>query len=54
MLISDLQMLVLDYTLLEFSQEPGYISLTDSSRSKLNISVMKIYVGKKLLQLYIT
>ena len=36
----------MDYVILEFSQEPGYLSLSHQSRSKLNISVVKVYIGK--------
>lgn len=42
-------MLVMDYTILEFSQEPGYLSLTSHARSRLNISVVKMYIGKLYL-----
>eukprot|EP00731_Ephydatia_muelleri_P018618 Em0011g658a len=33
-----------DYTLVECTQEPGYLSLTSSSRRKFNITVLKVYV----------
>ena len=39
-------MTVLDYLILEFSQEPGYLSLSSSARSRLNISIVKVYLGK--------
>ena len=35
-----------DYTLVECTQEPGYLSLTPSSRRKFNITVLKVYVGE--------
>ena len=35
-----------DYMILEFAQEPGYLSLTPSSRAKLNITISKAYIGK--------
>ena len=41
-----LKHLAFDYTILEFAQEPGYLSLTHSSRTKLNITVMKVYIGR--------
>lgn len=50
----ELQMTVLDYMILEFSQEPGFLSLSSSARSRLNISTVKIYIGKKLLQGVVT
>ncbi len=44
-IIIGLQFLALDYTVFEFSQEPGFLSITDSARAKLNISVVRLYVG---------
>ena len=41
-----LKRLAFDYTILEFAQEPGYLSLTHSSRTKLNITVVKVYIGR--------
>ena len=41
-----LKRLAFDYTILEFAQEPGYLSLTHSSREKLNITVMRVYIGR--------
>ena len=35
-----------DYMILEFAQEPGYLSLTPSSRAKLNITIIKSYIGR--------
>jgi len=35
-----------DYMILEFAQEPGYLSLTPSSRAKLNITIIKAYIGR--------
>lgn len=40
-------MLVTDYTILEFSREPGYLSLSAQARSRLNISVVKTYLGNE-------
>ena len=41
-----LKLLALDYSLLEFTRETGYLSLTSTTRARLNISVIKIYVGE--------
>ena len=38
------QMLSSDYTLLEFTQEPGYLSLTTPTRRRLNVTVSTWYV----------
>ena len=37
-----------DYTILEFSQESGYLSLTHSARERLNISTRYLYISKSL------
>ena len=43
-----LKLLCFDYSILEFAQEPGYLSLTQSSRAKLNVTVKKLFVGKNM------
>lgn len=53
-LLLGLQMASLDYTLLEFTQEAGYLSLSPYSRAKLKIPVEKVYIGKShTLSIYI-
>ena len=48
LLLLELQAVSMDYTLLEFSQEAGYLSLSHYSRAKLKIPVEKLYIGKSL------
>jgi len=42
----ELQVLTVDYTIFEFSQESGYLSLSKSMRYKLGIPVQTLYVGE--------
>ncbi len=46
-----LRLLTFEYTILEFSQESGYLSLSPAARSRLNISVVKVYIGESSLPL---
>ena len=43
--LTALKFYCIDYTILEFSRQPGYLSLTQSTRSHLNISTKKLYIG---------
>ncbi len=46
----ELQLLAMDYTIFEFTQESGYLSLSRSARVRLGIPVHKLYIGKPLYQ----
>ena len=35
-----------DYALVECAREPGFLSLTPSSRQRFNITVLRVYVGE--------
>jgi hypothetical protein len=43
--IYTLKLYCIDYTILEFSRQPGYLSLTQSARSHLNISTRRLYIS---------
>ncbi|CAI8025541.1 Membralin [Geodia barretti] len=42
--IYTLKLYSVDYTILEFSQEPGYLSLSHSARAHLNITTRHLYI----------
>jgi hypothetical protein len=42
--IYTLKLYSVDYTILEFSQEPGYLSLSHSAREHLNITTKHLYI----------
>jgi len=41
-----LKLLAFDYSLLEFTREPGFLSLSPAARQRLNITVLKVFVGE--------